>query len=138
MKTLVVDADKCVGCMVCSLVCAYAHDQAFNPAYGRIWVVRKQPITDIPTVCKQCAKPQCLEACQEGAITKREDGVVVINEKRCTGCGACVEACPFNGVKLHPLRPLAIKCDLCGKCVELCPTGVLKLQVQQQPKKKGR
>lgn len=142
MRMLTVDQDKCVGCVICSLACVYAHEQAFNPAYGRIWVVRKQPSTDYPVVCKQCAKPQCVKACPNNAITKRKDGLVVVNEKLCTGCGECVKACPFKGIKLHRVKHVAIKCDLCDgrepQCVKFCPTKALKLQATTASRRKGR
>ncbi len=142
MARIVFTGKDCTGCTICSLACAYAHDHEFNPAYGRIWVVKRQPATDYPVVCMQCAKPPCLNACRVGAITKREDGLVVVDAARCIGCGACVEACPFGAINLHPIKHVAIKCDLCGgrepQCVKFCPTKVLKLQAPTAiPRAKG-
>jgi len=51
-----------------------------------------------------------------------------VDETLCIGCGACVEACPFGAMSLHPDTGLAMVCDLCGgepKCVERCPLDVL-------------
>jgi Fe-S-cluster-containing hydrogenase component 2 len=133
MARIVFTGKDCTGCTICSLACAYAHDHEFNPAYGRIWVVKRQPATDYPVVCMQCAKPPCLNACRVGAITKREDGLVVVDAARCIGCGACVEACPFGAITV--VNGKAVKCDLCGgdpACVKQCMPEALKLATPAQ------
>jgi len=60
-------------------------------------------------------------------------GSVVIDENRCSGCGECAEACPFNAertvIRLNSTTGKYVKCDLCGgnpQCVEICPTGALR------------
>jgi NAD-dependent dihydropyrimidine dehydrogenase PreA subunit len=40
----------------------------------------------------------CVEACPVGAITL-VDGKARVDEKLCTGCGACVDACPENAIQ---------------------------------------
>ena len=134
IRRIVYAGEGCTGCKTCTVACAYAHEGAFSLGAGRIWVVKKEPATDFPVVCHQCVKAPCQEACPRGAI-KREDGVVLVDENLCIGCGACVEACPFGAITLHPERGVAIKCDACIKtaytepaCVRFCPAGVLKLQ----------
>jgi Fe-S-cluster-containing dehydrogenase component len=47
---------------------------------------------------------------------------------QCTGCGNCVDACPYDGIWLDPLSGLAIKCDTCQggfACVPTCFAGAL-------------
>jgi Fe-S-cluster-containing hydrogenase component 2 len=54
----------------------------------------------------------------------------LVDEGHCTGCGECVEACPFDAIWLDPISRLAVKCDLCrgaARCVEICPAGALSL-----------
>ena len=55
-----------------------------------------------------------------------------VSETKCTGCGACADACPFNTegmiVRLDEKAGVCVKCDLCGgapKCAEVCPTDAL-------------
>lgn len=122
---------NCTGCRLCSVMCAFIHYESFNPKHGRIQVIKEEPDIDKPIVCNQCVKPKCLTTCPENAIAFV--GVVVkINDGLCTGCGSCVNACPFRAIQLHPLFGKAIKCDLCaGKepaCVKFCPTSALELK----------
>ena len=50
-----------------------------------------------------------------------------VNEK-CVGCGACVEACPTNSIKIDKDNKAVIDqetCEQCGKCQEICPFGAI-------------
>ncbi len=134
MARIIYVGDGCTGCKTCSVACVHAHDRAFGLRATRIWVVKGEPLTDYPVVCHQCEKPPCRDACPVGAITKRDNGLVVVDERVCIGCGACVEACPFGVMGMHPTKRVAINCDLCGgapACVKVCPPSVLKLQVSE-------
>jgi Fe-S-cluster-containing dehydrogenase component len=64
------------------------------------------------------------------AITKREDGIVLIDEELCTGCMACLDGCPLGVMQFDQEKALAEKCDLCFSrldrgmnpaCVAACP-----------------
>ncbi|MFQ6081282.1 MAG: 4Fe-4S dicluster domain-containing protein [Candidatus Bathyarchaeia archaeon] len=89
-----------------------------------------EPAIDVPIVCRQCAKPPCVEACPVDAfIRDAKTGVLLISEELCIGCGACAEKCPFHAITMHPDKDIAIKCDLCGgdpACVKFCPGKVLR------------
>lgn len=84
-------------------------------------------------ICRQCRRPQCLLTCPEDAIVVHErTGARVILLDRCTGCGACADACPFNGESMVVRRDedagVCVKCDLCDgapKCAVVCPTDAL-------------
>ncbi len=46
----------------------------------------------------------------------------------CTGCGACVDACPFGAITLDGKAAVdAARCMGCGVCVRRCETGALSL-----------
>jgi len=54
---------------------------------------------------------------------------VKIDEIKCIGCGACVEACPMNALKLDGDKVTvdAEVCIDCGACVGNCPVEALSL-----------
>ncbi|WP_073103834.1 indolepyruvate ferredoxin oxidoreductase subunit alpha [Hespellia stercorisuis] len=44
--------------------------------------------------CGMCMKPGC------PAMTKREDGTILIDDTMCTGCGLCKSLCKFDAIEL--------------------------------------
>lgn len=85
--------------------------------------------------CHHCATPLCLEACPRGAIHRTQDGVVLVDEDKCDGCAACVDACPWH-VPVVPEGGPMVKCTLCDgraangelpECVKACRQDALKL-----------
>ncbi len=54
---------------------------------------------------------------------------VVIDIKKCIGCGHCVEVCPVSHLVLDEARPrvLGTKCIACGHCVAICPNEAIAL-----------
>ncbi|MDD4147407.1 MAG: RnfABCDGE type electron transport complex subunit B, partial [Candidatus Cloacimonetes bacterium] len=54
----------------------------------------------------------CMKACLFDAISIDANGMRVIDYSKCTGCGACVKACPRNLITLVPInRTVFIKCS---------------------------
>ncbi|MCS7054359.1 MAG: RnfABCDGE type electron transport complex subunit B [Ignavibacterium sp.] len=45
---------------------------------------------------------ECVDACQFGAIFMNENGLPVVVEELCTGCGKCAEVCPRGIIEIHP------------------------------------
>ena len=40
----------------------------------------------------------------------------------CTGCSACVDACPYDGIEVaDALARFNEKCSWCGTCKDACP-----------------
>ncbi|HYM82759.1 MAG TPA: 4Fe-4S dicluster domain-containing protein [Candidatus Dormibacteraeota bacterium] len=94
----------------------------------------------VPRLCMQCEEPPCVGVCPVGATFRRPDGVVLVDEERCIGCGYCVVACPYGARYLVPAGArtppgtagVADKCTFCyhrithgqvPACVEVCPVG---------------
>jgi carbon-monoxide dehydrogenase iron sulfur subunit len=120
----------CSGCHLCELWCSLKQNGAFNPHRARIRVVELGTGIDIPVTCQQCEEPACLASCTFDAIEYNERlKIVVVNEETCTGCQACVGACPYGIISIDPVTHKAIKCDLCNgdepACVAYCPSNVL-------------
>ena len=86
----------------------------------------------VPKLCNQCSNPACVQVCPVGATYKTEDGVVLVDEKRCIGCRYCVQACPYGARYFDERRGVPDKCTWCyhritkgmqPACVDSCPTG---------------
>ncbi|EDV9796881.1 dimethyl sulfoxide reductase subunit B, partial [Salmonella enterica subsp. enterica serovar Livingstone] len=74
------------------------------------------------------------KVCPSGAMHKRDDGFVVVNEEVCIGCRYCHMACPYGAPQYNAAKGHMTKCDGChdrvadGKkpiCVESCPLRAL-------------
>ncbi len=155
---MVIDLHLCVGCYACTLACKTENQTPPGIWYAPVFEkeVGKYPNTKrlfLPALCNQCEDAPCLKACPTGAITRRDDGIVLVDEDVCCGTRACVTACPYGamhfyedkggeyGEQLTPLDALtrekytsgtAQKCTFCAHrvdqglepaCVEACPTN---------------
>jgi len=98
---MVIDLRKCIGCHTCTIACKA--ENGTGP--GIFWsLVKDQESGKYPLVrrvflplpCMQCEDPACVNVCPTGASYKREDGIVLVDQKKCVGCGYCVEGCPYG------------------------------------------
>lgn len=155
------DIEKCIGCGSCASACKKENNVPAEPFFFRSWVEQytektdgtlkvespnggidgqKQSVPDneifksyfVPKTCNHCYKSPCVQVCPVGATFVSPDGVVLVDEKYCIGCGYCVQACPYGCRYIHPEKDIADKCTLCyhrlkkglpPACVEVCPTG---------------
>lgn len=72
----------------------------------------------LPRLCNHCEDPACKKACPRGAITKRADGIVLVDEPNCRGYRFCMEACPYKKVYFNPALGISQKCIFCFPRVE--------------------
>lgn len=132
-KSVVVDYKKCSGCRVCEVTCSMRGNNPIRPSASRIRVLSFSPGLDIPVVCRQCEVAPCISSCPVGALQRHEKtGAVILDEATCTGCQACIPACPAEAIFPDERKGLVLKCDLCGgtpKCVDACPLGALEFRV---------
>ncbi len=155
---LVIDLDTCVGCQACVTACKGWNDQgqglSDQDPYGtdpsgaflnRVHTYQVQPeegtaqIIAFPRSCLHCEDAPCVPVCPTGASYKRvEDGIVLVNEDACIGCGLCAWACPYGARELDLAAGVMKKCTLCvdriynenlpeedrePACVRTCPTS---------------
>ncbi len=67
-----------------------------------------------PRICNHCLNPSCVASCPSGALYKRgEDGIVLVDQKRCRGWRACVAACPYKKMFYNWNTGKSEKCILC-------------------------
>lgn len=58
---------------------------------------------------------------------------LLINEEACTGCGACVEECPYGALEMKgDVVTVNEKCTFCGACVDVCPVEALSLEKEEK------
>jgi Fe-S-cluster-containing dehydrogenase component len=155
-----IDISKCIGCGLCALGCKKENNIPIEPFYFRTWVEQYTVLFNgevriespnggvdgfeqgmpeeeifktffVPKMCNQCSKSPCTQVCPVGATFESPDGVALVDEKYCIGCGYCVQACPYGCRYLHPEKKVADKCTLCYHrlknglapvCMEVCPT----------------
>ncbi len=59
-----------------------------------------------------------------------------VDTAKCTGCGICVDVCPYNAREIDPVRKVAVVhpflCDSCGACVVACPSSAAFLRDQRE------
>jgi tetrathionate reductase subunit B len=96
----------------------------------------------VPKLCNQCDEPSCVQVCPVGATYKTNDGVVLVDNNWCIGCGYCVMACPYGVRFFHPLRKVVDKCNFCyhritkgmnPACVMACPFGARRIGNLKDP-----
>jgi Fe-S-cluster-containing dehydrogenase component len=111
---MIVDVAKCTNCALCSIACqdefvgnefpGYAEEM---PRRGKNWIEIKQkvrgqtPMIDaayLPVMCQHCDDAPCIAAAKDGAITKRPDGIVLIDPVKSKGQKHLVEACPYGAI----------------------------------------
>lgn len=129
------DQKYCIGCQTCQHACRVRHE--LEPGvYPRVATSSQVEVTGpfITTACNHCDNPACVDVCPVGALTKREDGIVVHDPEKCIGCFSCKAACPYGAPKENTLTGKMVKCDMCASridkgdtpaCVLACPVKVL-------------
>ena len=92
----------------------------------------------VPRLCMQCENPPCVNVCPVSATYRNVDGVTLVDEQRCIGCGYCMVACPYGARYIVPnggqapkgVAGVVDKCTFCyhritrglqPACVEVCP-----------------
>ena len=139
MKRIYVNEKWCLGCHLCEYECAYANSgiaDMVRALKGKAIHPRVQVDEDgdihFAVNCRHCTDPVCVQSCISGALTKGEDGIVRIDQKKCVGCLTCVLVCPYGAVLPSPEGHAAMKCQLCTdngrdmpNCVKNCPNGAI-------------
>ncbi len=154
---LIFDLKRCIGCESCVIACKLEHNHPVGVNWMRVDTLEMDggaggggagapKMSFRPATCMHCRAAPCLDDCAYNAITRRKDGIVVLNTRQCTGCQTCMTSCPYNVIQFDQERQLASKCDLCNEridrgeepfCARECPTQAIHFGDVSEPEGKA-
>lgn len=159
-----INVAKCTGCKTCMVACKDKNNLPVGMNFRRVaeysggsW--RQDRMTGawredvfayyLSISCNHCEDPACVKACPTKAHYKRsEDGLVLINQDKCVGCGMCAKACPYGAPQLDVSAKKMRKCDACidrlekgfePTCVAACPQRAIAFgEIEQLRRQYGQ
>lgn len=154
-----VDMNACTGCKACQVACKNKQNLPDGVRWRRVlqyeggeWIEQNGQMVPsnvyayfVSTACMHCENPICMSVCPTAAITKRSDGIVLINQDLCIGCRYCSWACPYGACQFNDELGVMTKCTMCvdlidkgekPACVEACPYRALEIGTLDELKAK--
>jgi CRP-like cAMP-binding protein/Fe-S-cluster-containing hydrogenase component 2 len=92
---LVMDLDLCINCDQCVKACESLHGKSRLIRNG-IQIGKYL----VPSACRHCDDPKCMNSCPTGAIKRRSEGEIYFQYDMCIGCGNCAIACPYDNIAM--------------------------------------
>ena len=136
------DAKRCIECRACESACKQWNqvDTSANVRFRRVRVQESgtfsaPSVVALSLACNHCEEATCVKACPMKAISRRSDGIVVIQQNLCAGCQLCAKFCPYGAPQFHTTLKKMQKCTGCydrvdagmsPACATLCPTQALQ------------
>ena len=152
---IAIDSARCMACYACFMACKDEHcgwDTTVSkaqPHMGQYWMnikewergdnERRIKTATVPTPCSHCQNAPCAAAATvDGAVYRRDDGIVIIDPEKAKGQKQIVDACPIGAIYWNEELQLPQKCTMCAhllddpdypgkepRCVEACPNQAL-------------
>ena len=136
--TLYVDTKRCMGCRACEIACKMEHDLPAGPRYITVKESEagqglNERFEYLPSPCLHCGDAPCIKVCPTAALSKRPDGIVLVDSGKCAGCHKCLWICPVGAPQFGADGHMH-KCDLCVRridegmepaCMHACPAEAI-------------
>lgn len=119
---MIVDVARCNNCYNCFVATKDEYvDNDFpgytapQPLHGHAWVDMESresgqwPVVETsfrPTMCNHCDDAPCMKVATNGAIRKRDDGIVIIDPEKSKGQKQIVDACPYGAIYWNEERQI--------------------------------
>jgi len=153
-----IDLSYCNGCGNCQLACKdefagndwmpYSKPQ---PEIGQFWLKLDQQtcgtapklrIDYMPVMCNHCDNAPCIAAAENGAVYRRDDGLIIIDPEKSKGQRQLADSCPYGAIFWNNDEEIPQKCTGCAhlldngyslpRCVEACPTGAFRFGTEEE------
>ncbi|MBP2654785.1 MAG: hypothetical protein H6Q73_2354 [Firmicutes bacterium] len=150
---MVIDVAKCHDCNNCFMACKDEHvDNKWpgytdaQPRHGHRWMnierrergqYSRNDVAYLPMPCQHCENAPCIKA-GNGAVVRREDGVVIIDMEKAKGNKELEKSCPYGAIYWNDEVATPQKCTMCAhllddeswapgmpRCEHVCPTGAI-------------
>jgi len=142
-SAFLLDMTRCIGCEACVVACKTGNELPIDMQYIELIEHTSGTFPDLTGGfenhrCYHCADAACVAVCPTGALFK-EDGLTRLNRDACSGCGYCVQSCPYSVPKMVGGR--SSKCDGCAAnvsaggspwCVTTCPAQALRFGEREE------
>lgn len=154
---LIVDVDRCNNCNNCFLAVKDEHGGNDFPGYAgpqpdkgaRWFYVERQergvaPMIDAshyPVGCNHCDNAPCMNAETADVISKRDDGIVIIDPQKARGRRDIVEMCPYGHIHWNEQLQLPQKWIFEAHLLDegwkeprvsqVCPTGAIEAVLEE-------
>lgn len=115
-----------------------------QPDTGQFWMkvteeergqTPKVCVSYTPIFCQHCENAPCMKVAKDGAVYRRDDGLVIIDPAKAKGQKAIMEACPYGVVYWNEALSIPQKCTGCAhllddgweipRCVDACAHDAL-------------
>ena len=151
-RYLVIDVGLCHDCNNCFIACKdefvmndWLPYSKAQPRHGPRWmnIERKErgqyPRIDcafLPMPCQHCQDGKCMKE-NPDCVSKRDDGIVLIDPVKAKGKKSVVDSCPYGAIYWNAEESIPQKCTMCAhlldsgwdmpRCAHSCPTSAIKL-----------
>lgn len=152
-RYMVIDVALCHDCNNCFMACKDEHVgndwmpyTGQQPRHGHRWMNIQRtergqyPRVDVaylPTPCQHCEDAPCQRNHPE-CVTRREDGVVLIDAEKARDVKDLAASCPYGAIYWNEEACTPQKCTMCAhildsgvapgmpRCAHSCPTGAIQ------------